>query len=211
MKEAHMSGEKTEVPAGGLYNALAKAQGEFGAVTKDAKANLGTFDFRYATLDSVLKTVRPVLAKHGLALTQTFEGTDLVTRLHLGDQFAESRMSMPVVPDWKARGAAVTYARRYSLVALLGLATEDDGDVQGLDGVPAKAPQAVYGVGGDGLVVLRTDGSNRHKGVYKALYEHLKALPKEEREAAFDRNVEALAGMPDAGVQALRDLAGGGS
>lgn len=115
-----------------LAAALVKAVGELSDVPKGRQVNAGPMRYRYADLGDALGMVRPVLAKHGIAVLQqvTSEpGTVQVwtTLLHSSGQFlTQAPLGMPEGKTPQATGSAITYARRYALLAALGLATEDD-------------------------------------------------------------------------------------
>ena len=111
-----------------LIPALVKFNSSVSNVAKDAKADR----YRYATLAQVLDTIRQPLADCGLAVTQAFDDLTLVTTLwHISGEMIESRMTIPSVEargmnSAQAMGSAISYARRYAILALLNLATEDD-------------------------------------------------------------------------------------
>jgi hypothetical protein len=115
-----------------LAAALVKAVGELSDVPKGRQVNAGPMRYRYADLGDALGMVRPVLAKHGIAVLQqvTSEpGTVQVwtTLLHSSGQYmTQAPLGMPEGKTPQATGSAITYARRYALLAALGLATEDD-------------------------------------------------------------------------------------
>lgn len=116
-----------------LATALAKAQAEIQNVVKDAKNP--HFKSDYATLDAITDTVRPVFAKHGLAVVQvpTFaDGIVTVETLvaHSSGQWIRGATGAPVTKaDPQGVGSACTYLRRYSLAAIAALAqTDDDGN-----------------------------------------------------------------------------------
>lgn len=121
-----------------IAEALSAAQAE---ITDPAKDSVNPhFKSRYADLATVLKTVRPVLAKHGIALVQTTDLHDgqlvLVTRLLWRDEEILGRYPVqPVKADPQGLGSAMTYARRYALQAIVGVAADDDDD-----GNAASAP-----------------------------------------------------------------------
>ena len=137
-----------------IEEALARFQMEHHAAGKDGKANYGT----YTTLAGGLNAVQP--ATHlGLSHTQTFEhivvGEKVVTVLKTRLLFTgedsdyntviESNLPFPdLVPNrgniMQALGSAITYARRYSLLAIYGLAGDDD-DAEG------SAPTATHPAG----------------------------------------------------------------
>jgi hypothetical protein len=125
-----------------LNAALVKALGELRNVAKNAVNP--HFKSKFATLDSILDATRPILAKHGLALSQepVFEDgmAGVVTRIiHTSGESRESKLLLPM-RDQSAQGAgsAITYARRYSAAAVLGIASEDDEDGQ-VASTPSKA------------------------------------------------------------------------
>jgi len=122
-----------------IYQAFVQAQMEFNKATKSAtNPHLKS---KYADLGSVLDAVTPALHKNGLALLQVtheFSGGVCVETLILhtsGSQLSGGKLSVPASKqDAQGYGSALTYARRYSLMATLGVATEDD------DGHSASQP-----------------------------------------------------------------------
>ncbi len=118
--------------------ALAAAQGEMGTAKKTADNPY--FKSRYADLASCIEATRGALSAHGLAVVQTADcDGDLAiveTRLtHTSGEYFESRTVLkPVKADPQGMGSAVTYARRYAYMAIVGLAAEDD------DGNAASRP-----------------------------------------------------------------------
>lgn len=128
--------------------ALVKALAELKGVAKDSKNP--HFKNDYASLEAVIDTARPVLASHGLAFMQglgEFSGGAMTvsTRiLHDSGEWIESDFQMPVSKsDPQGTASASTYARRYSLMGILGLpAVDDDGEgaMQGNGPQTAPAP-----------------------------------------------------------------------
>lgn len=129
-----------------LYTALLAFQRTVGPVKKDASNP--AFRTKYATLQSVLETVDEPLSANGLVLLQRFghdeRGPVLITEIvhaATGDKVASE---LPVVSkdptDPQKLGGAITYARRYSLLALLGLAPEDDDGNAASKPAPPRAP-----------------------------------------------------------------------
>jgi len=113
-----------------LATALSKAQGEIEDAAKGAENPY--FKSKYADLAAVRGVIREPLAKNGLAIVQnpaTVQGGVEVETilLHSSGQFMSSKLFMPVAKsDAQGIGSAITYARRYSLLSILCLATEDD-------------------------------------------------------------------------------------
>jgi hypothetical protein len=115
-----------------LAAAWVTASGEMHDLAKTQKANVGQYAYTYATLADLNEMARPVLAKHGLVITQTAAtvGDDVAistTMVHKSGQFVTaSPLTMPMGKTAQATGSAVTYGRRYALMTFLGIATEDD-------------------------------------------------------------------------------------
>lgn len=108
--------------------ALSEFIQEVGPIIKGSQAQYG----KYADLATVLSTIRPILSKHGLVIIQPFCGKTLETKLlHTSGEFIVSSIELIVPRDDQSNplhkwGAAVTYQRRYAILSLLGLATEDN-------------------------------------------------------------------------------------
>jgi hypothetical protein len=126
-----------------LNAALVAALGELRNVPKD-KVN-PHFKSRFTSLDAILDATRPVLAKHGLAMSQepVFEDgmAGVVTRIiHAGGESRESKLLLPL-RDQSAQGvgSCLSYARRYSAAAVLGIASDEDDDGQ-VASTPSKKP-----------------------------------------------------------------------
>jgi hypothetical protein len=116
-----------------LAAAFALAQGAMGHAPKDSVGLVGQQRTRYADLAAVIDASRGPLAANGLAVIQGVEtDTSMVvtvhTRLlHKSGQFMESALSMrPAQATPQGIGSTITYARRYALQAMLGLAADDD-------------------------------------------------------------------------------------
>ena len=121
-----------------LFTQLAKAQAEF-TVPRRTKEVRGAYTFQYAPLDEVLAAVRPALGKYGLFLTQdivTHEERECVrTRVYHGEAFLENHWPMIVTERGAQKHAGGgTFARRYGICSLLGLAPEDDDDNNAAEG-----------------------------------------------------------------------------
>ena len=116
-----------------LASALSKAQGEMQAAIKDSVNPF--FKSKYADLGSVWDAARPVLSKNGLCIIQSTEMMPdgkviMVTMLaHASGQWIKSYLPLnPSKNDSQGMGAAITYLRRYSLSALVGVVCDDDDD-----------------------------------------------------------------------------------
>lgn len=125
-----------------IYTALLEAQQAMGPVNKEGRGNYG----KYATLETVLDVIGEPLRTNGLTYTQPVEIRDgqpvVVTKLiHVvtGEMIESVYPLVSKDPqDPQKLGGSLTYARRYSLLALLGLAPEDD------DGQLASQPKPAH-------------------------------------------------------------------
>jgi hypothetical protein len=151
-----------------LAAALAKAQGELVNPEKSLVATIETEGFsgktfRYASLSSGLDIVRKTLGQHEIAVVQT-TSTDpkggminLTTTLaHASGEWISSEWPVCLVGETATphrMGAALTYARRYALFTLVGIAGEDDLDAPDLlaPGSPAGLPERGFANGNAGL------------------------------------------------------------
>jgi len=115
-----------------LYTALLKSQTEFPNVKKSA--NNPFFKSKYASLDSILEVVTPILNKNGLFIAQFPINNDdrvgVYTAIYYkdGTKIDGSFTLNLTKNDPQVAGSAITYARRYALVSMLGLNVEDDDD-----------------------------------------------------------------------------------
>lgn len=113
-----------------IATALAAAQMEMGKALKGAcNPHFGS---KYADLASVMDACLPALNQHGIAVIQPLVETELgrsvVTRfIHTSGEVLEC--PVPLIfgkQDMQGLGSAITYARRYGLMSLAGIAPEDD-------------------------------------------------------------------------------------
>ena len=129
-----------------LSSSLVAALGELENVQKNATNP--HFRNRYASLDAILDAVRPVLKKHGLAISQeplSDEGRVGVTTriIHSSGESTTSTLLLPVQQSTaQGYGSALTYARRYSLASVLGIAADDDDDGEVASSPPRKPTAA---------------------------------------------------------------------
>lgn len=159
MPDTMMQPEQTERPSlKNLAAALCKAQADMEGAKKDAKNP--HFNSKYADLASVWDAIRVPLTKNGLSIVQLPRsmqgGVEVETiLLHTSGESLSSVLAVPASKsDAQGFGSALTYARRYSLMAMVGVAPEDD------DGnAAAHKPGAPGSAGGGGD--FRPDGPRR--------------------------------------------------
>jgi hypothetical protein len=155
-----------------LAAALAKAQMTLTNPEKSLTATVRTDrsdepgrTFRYAPLSSGLDIVRKALGQHGIATVQTTaidqdtQSVSLTTVLaHSSGEWIASDWRVCALSEMAAprrMGAALTYARRYSLFTLVGIAGEDDLDAPDLVGQPIEGA----GTSGKGSASARPNGN----------------------------------------------------
>ena len=144
--------------------ALVAAIGELQNVAKTASNPY--FKSKYAPLDAIVEATRPVLAKHGLAIQQmpVFQdgcaGVE-TTIIHKAGFSTSSTLLLPIKDQSpQGVGGAITYARRYALAAVVGLATEDDLDGNEHLGVKTTdAPRPAVAQAMDRSPVVKPAGS----------------------------------------------------
>lgn len=114
-----------------LFEALSKAQGEMGYAEKNSLNP--HFKNKYADLAAVFEAVREPLSKNGLSVVQIPEFTpegryNLKTILgHSSGQFIETDLLLLLSKqDMQGLGSAITYAKRYVLSSMIGIAQDDD-------------------------------------------------------------------------------------
>ena len=171
-------GRSSKAPAS-LYGAWVKAWGELGTAVKN---RLNPFTKgKYADLASVMATVRPVLAKNGLALRHETEmhGSYLFLDTIIFDaQGNEWRAGQLPVADIhsnpQAVGAALTYAKRFHLNAFLCLAADDDDDGnQSAKAHTARAQGSAPAPASDALLRRAREAAGSGATAYRAYFESL--------------------------------------
>jgi hypothetical protein len=127
---------------GALAAALSQLQGEVENLHKDKQG----YGYKYAELSSVLDEAKPLLAKYKLAVAQltvndpsnaSVVGVETVL-MHCSGEWISSTVYMPVEVKKgvlaQAAGSVITYARRYALAAMLGIAqTDNDASVKEIE------------------------------------------------------------------------------
>lgn len=119
-----------------IFTALCKAQSEFPKVLKNCVNPM--FKSHYADLENCLQAVRPALNKNGLFLRQVVTNGENCVCVETiighvsGAEISSGVLSIPVAMGKgigaQAVGSAMTYAKRYSLCAFLGISADDDDD-----------------------------------------------------------------------------------
>lgn len=149
-----MSNDQTSMPAS-LAEALSILQGKLPKIERTSKATVKTqtgpsYSYSYADLAAVSGQILPLLAEVGLAFLAKptlIDGRFVLAYrlLHVSGESEDGEYPLPSSGSPQQVGSAITYARRYVLSALVGVATSDDDDGQAAaqhDKPPARAPRA---------------------------------------------------------------------
>jgi hypothetical protein len=175
--------QRSSETIGTIAAALAKAQGE---LTNPEKSLVATItrqgarggeveqSFRYAPLSSGLEIVRKTLSQHEIATVQTTAVDQVAGIVNLTTVLAHSSgewiaSDWPVCPITETKtphrmGAALTYARRYALFTLVGIAGEDD-----IDAPDLNAPTTASALRADKPMPINTDGESQSNQKSKAV------------------------------------------
>lgn len=181
---------------GEIAQALANFQTEINQpkLTKPVKIfknnnNGKDYDFKYADLSACMAAAAPLLSKNGLAVTQLITDRKLITLLaHKSGQWFKSEIGIGNATKYQELGSAITYLKRYSYCAILGIVGDDDDDGNMADGndiivvkkatqpqgQPAAQPQQA------------TIPENEDTDLQTAIYDAHMALNKEALAAVYD-------------------------
>lgn len=140
-----------------LAASLALAQAKFEPIKRTEKVDYATTagrkKYNYAPLEEVIAATRKALSENGLAVLQitneivesTFVLETLIT--HKSGEWIKGKMTVAAYPaNPQQQGSALTYARRYALSAILGVASEEDDDAETVtehDKEPPKQQTAI--------------------------------------------------------------------
>lgn len=120
---------------GAIAEALSEFQGsiEQPKLEKDVKVRMksgGQYSFKYADLSACVKAAAPVLKANGLAVAQIICDGKLITILtHKSGEWIKSELNLPPqTNDYQSYGSAITYLKRYSYCAILGIVADTDDD-----------------------------------------------------------------------------------
>lgn len=118
-----------------IYQAISDFQKEVPVIHKGTQG----YSYSYADLPAIFEKINPLLKKHGLGFTQLLNGNCLDTivfHVETGESIKSSAeipsgVQLKGMNDFQVMGSAITYLRRYSLSAALGLITDVDNDAAG--------------------------------------------------------------------------------
>ena len=208
--------QRSSETIGTLAAALAKAQAQLvnpekslvGTIRSD-QASRSERSFRYAPLSSGLDIVRKTLSRHEIATVQTTSIDENAGIVRLSTVLAHASGEW-IASDWPVcaisetavphrMGAALTYARRYTLFTLVGIAGEDDLDAPDLIAPTTPAPKAETRKtkdrlnGGPSYSKQGQSGSGQQKGANPA-----RTLEPKASEVLRDQLIAQLQGLNSA-------------
>lgn len=146
------------VKAANIYAALAIFQQGVPAISKEKSAGDGKWSYKYGSLPHIIEAIKPHLKTAGLVFFQpivTVDGTEYIDTVvhHVESETSiDSRIELPQA-EFKgmnivqSKGAIITYMRRYALMSILGLVTDED-DTDAVGTVEQKSKAATGGRAG---------------------------------------------------------------
>ncbi|VEI32565.1 ERF superfamily [Haemophilus parainfluenzae] len=181
-----------------LMPELIQAISQLGNLSKDKQG----YGYKYAELSKVLDTCRPILAEHNLVITQLVtvlndEPTLVTTLFHKSGQFLRScyplvKAGVKQANDAQQVGAAITYARRYALTAMLFMAQEDD-DAASVgkreQSSPPKSERPNNSNKSTPQAMSSTQANVTSKSIIEQLKDRLKGKTKEECGKIYDKSI----------------------
>lgn len=150
---------QVKTPPVTFAEAFVKLQADIKPAIKDA--NNTAFRSKYADLGAVWDAVKGPLHDHGFAIIQSpdFDGSDMwlqTTIMHIGGEKISGRYPIrPTKHDPQGYGSALTYARRYSISAMLGVIADDDDDGNAASQRPSSKEQPSGKITADQAKTLR--------------------------------------------------------
>jgi ERF superfamily len=203
-----------------LAAALAKAQAELinpekslTATIRSGRAGEGDQTFRYASLSSGLDIVRKTLGQHEIATVQTTAIDQAAGIVNLTTMLAHSSgewiaSEWPVCPvadlaSPRRMGAALTYARRYALFTLVGIAGEDDLDAPDIHETNVSSPGSAGNFVNPGSASGQPRLPSRSSGNGHARGASLAVLDSDQSATLRDRLLGEIADIASADLAAI--------
>lgn len=114
---------------GELAKALSKFQSELAQPKLNKEVKAGAYKFKYADLANCYAAAKPIIGKYGLSVTHITTPTHLLTiLLHESGEWLKSELPLNTAQAYQQLGSAITYLKRYSYCAILGICADDDDD-----------------------------------------------------------------------------------
>lgn len=132
MQQAHPAYMSADISA--LSAALSEFQGKIKQPQMSKEVTVQTkggskYKFKYADLSACMAAAAPLLMETGLSVAQLIADRKLVTLLtHKSGQWLKSEVGIGSASTYQDLGSAITYLKRYSYCAILGIVADDDDD-----------------------------------------------------------------------------------
>lgn len=185
-----------------FFDAVSSFQDKCPEIIKSSTAKIttrkgGQYSYTYAPLDVIARTIRPILREHGLSYSfdVASEGKTLIVSCvlrHIDGHEERSSFPVPIetdaaMSDAQKNGAALTYGKRQSLVAVLGLTTADE-DVDAAKQEPSTAERITAEQAANLSDLIEEVGADKAKFLKFAQIDTLADLPA----SSYARAVQVL-------------------
>lgn len=184
-----------------IHAALAAAQAEMGKAIKGSQNP--HFRSKYADLGAVMDACLPALTAHGISVTQPLVtgefGHIVKTVLTHGDSGTSAECAIPLLlgkQDMQGLGSAMTYARRYGLMSMAGIAPEDDDGNAAVAAAPNKAAQGLQDAWKDSVMdslPTNATAAQKAKAFADAIIEEFQGKGQKALENAWERRKRYIA------------------
>lgn len=139
-----------------VSQSLIKFLGALDNPKRTGEADTGSYGYTYPELDKILADIRPIALKHGFAIQQDTVtkrdedgiktiGVKTILEHDSGGRKESSWLSLPIANGAQANGSLITYLKRYSLTAFLGISGEDDDGAEATAKSTQRKPQKPVG------------------------------------------------------------------
>ncbi len=188
-----------------LFKALASFQQEVPVIHKGTKG----FGYSYADLPAIFEVINPLMKKHKLGFTQLLGDGNIKTIIfHIeSGETLESEVTIPNnvvlkgMNEFQVTGSAITYYRRYSLSAILGLVTDKDTDGAGGSQTSSQAPAKEA----PAKLPTLTQNSKQWPTVFEAVSDGRANLTYVKKKFTISKKVEEI--LEEAHERAIEELA----
>jgi hypothetical protein len=188
-----------------LFKALAAFQQEVPVIHKGTKG----YGYSYADLPAIFEVINPLMKKHKLGFTQLLGDGNIKTIIFHSEsgETLESEVTIPNnvvlkgMNEFQVTGSAITYYRRYSLSAILGLVTDKDTDGDGSNQKSSEAPKKQA----PSKLPTLTQNSKQWPTVYQAVKDGRANLTYVKKKFTISKKIEDI--LEEAHEIALEELA----
>ena len=186
-----------------IHQALVAVCANVKNVKRDTQSQVGNSKYQYATIDAVLEVLQPLLKDAGLALVQYVENDAMVATLYheSGESLPMGRYNLGTFVDSQKRGSAITYARRYQLCSIFGIAQEDDDGKADARDKPAGNPPT----NGEKTAQAEFGTATEFKKYYADTMDAIKRLPSKDDAAVIRKRIARVGKVDDQSVDNLND------